>query len=92
MPSAKSHRTSARRQARTGPLRSRAKRHIAKARTAIAGGDLPAAELRVRSAVVALDRAAKKGALHRGNTSRRKSRLMKQLAAAQGNLRPAGDP
>ena len=91
MPSAKSHRTSARRQVRNGPLRSRAKTHVAKARAAIADGDLPAAELRVRSAVVALDRAAKKGALHRGNASRRKSRIMKQLAAAQGDLRPDGD-
>lgn len=89
MPSAKSHRTSARRQARNGPLRSRAKTHIAKARAAIADGDLPAAELQVRSAVVALDRAAKKGALHRGNASRRKSRIMNQLAAAQGDPHPA---
>lgn len=52
---------------------------------------MPAAEVRVRSAVVALDRAAKKGALHRGNASRRKSRIMKQLAAAQGDLHTAPD-
>ena len=91
MPSAKSHRTSARRQARNGPLRSRAKTHIAKARAAIADGDMPAAESQVRSAVMALDRAAKKGALHRGNASRRKSRIMKQLAAAQGDAHPASD-
>ncbi len=91
MPSAKSHRTSARRQVRNGPLRSRVKTHIAKARAAIADGDMPAAELQVRSAVVALDRAAKKGALHRGNASRRKSRIMKQLAAAQQDLQPAPD-
>lgn len=91
MPSAKSHRTSSRRQVRNGPLRSRAKTHIAKARAAIADGDMPAAEIQVRSAVVALDRAAKKGALHRGNASRRKSRIMKQLAAAQQDLQPAPD-
>lgn len=52
---------------------------------------MTAAELQVRSAVVALDRAAKKGALHRGNASRRKSRIMKQLAAAQGDPHPASD-
>ncbi len=52
---------------------------------------MPAAESQVRSAVMALDRAAKKGALHRGNASRRKSRIMKQLAAAQGDAHPASD-
>ena len=49
----------------------------------MADGDIPAAEAQVRSAVVALDKAAKKGAIHRGNASRRKSRIMRQLAAAQ---------
>ena len=83
MPSAKSHRSSTRRYARHSPLRTRAKTHIAKARAAIAGGDLTAAEDRVRSAVVALDKAAKKGAIHRANASRRKSRIMRQLAAAR---------
>ena len=52
---------------------------------------MPAAELQVRSAVMALDRAAKKGALHRGNASRRKSRIMKQLAAAQSAVHPSPD-
>lgn len=83
LPSAKSHRASARRQARNGPLRTRAKTHLARARAAMADGDIPAAEAQVRSAVVALDKAAKKGAIHRGNASRRKSRIMRQLAAAQ---------
>ena len=83
MPSAKSHRASARRQARHAPLRTRAKTHVARARAAIAAGDVAAAEDQVRSAVVALDKAAKKGAIHRANASRRKSRIMGQLAAAR---------
>ncbi len=37
----------------------------------------------VLAAISALDRAAQKGAIHRRNASRRKSRLMKQLGAAQ---------
>jgi len=49
----------------------------------MAAGDVEAAEQAVRAAVVALDKAARKGALHRGNASRRKSRLMKQLHGAR---------
>ena len=83
MPSAKSNRASTRRSVRNAPLRSRAKTHISKARAAIAGGDIEIAEQQVRSAVVALDKAAKRGAIHRANASRRKSRIMRQLAAAR---------
>lgn len=83
MPSAKSHRASTRRYARQAPLRTKAKRYVARARTAIEGDDMEAAEQTVRSAVIALDMAAKKGAIHRANASRRKSRIMKQLAAAK---------
>ena len=54
---------------------------ITKARQAI---DLPtvdkeAADAAVRTAVSELDKAAKKGVLHKNNAARRKSRLMKQL-------------
>ena len=41
------------------------------------------AERQTRSAVVALDKAASKGALHPNNAARRKSRLMRQLSAAR---------
>jgi len=37
----------------------------------------------VRLAVSELDKAAKKGVIHKNNASRRKSRLMKQLNAAK---------
>ena len=37
------------------------------------------------TAVVALDKAAQKGAIHRNNASRRKSRLMKQLASTKSD-------
>ncbi|BCL81442.1 30S ribosomal protein S20 [Ktedonobacteria bacterium brp13] len=39
----------------------------------------------VRLAVSELDRAAKKGVIHKNNAARRKSRLMKQLNAATAN-------
>jgi small subunit ribosomal protein S20 len=85
LPSAKSHRAQNRRAARHAPLRTRTKTTITAARAAIADGDLELAEQRVRSAVVALDKAAKKGIIHRANAGRRKSRIMSQLAAAKAS-------
>lgn len=85
MPSAKSHRAQTRRAARHAPMRSRTKSTVAAARTAIAGDDIELAEQQVRSAVVALDKAAKKGVIHKANASRRKSRIMKQLAASKAS-------
>jgi len=60
-------------------IKSLVKTQITKARQAIAvDAD---AEAAVRAAVSELDRAAKKGVIHRNNAARRKSRLMKQLNA-----------
>ena len=83
MPSARSARVSERKRQRNAPLRTRAKTFVTKARRAIEADDLEAAESAVRQAVVALDKAAQKGAIHRGNAGRRKSRIMKQLDAAK---------
>ncbi len=60
-------------------IKSLVKTQITKARQAIAV-DADAEEA-VRAAVSELDRAAKKGVIHRNNAARRKSRLMKQLNA-----------
>jgi small subunit ribosomal protein S20 len=43
--------------------------------------DVSEVEALARAAISALDTAAEKGAIHKNNASRRKSRLMKQLAA-----------
>ena len=86
MPSAKSDRASLRKRERHQPLRSRAKTYIRDARRLIDDGDVEGADQAVRRAVVALDKAAAKGALHPNNVSRRKSRLMSQLGQAR-NLR-----
>ena len=64
-------------------IKSLVKTQITKARQAIttnATSDEDAEEA-VRLAVSELDRAAKKGVIHRNNAARRKSRLMKQLNA-----------
>jgi small subunit ribosomal protein S20 len=57
------------------------KTQVTKARTAISSKTVnnEDAELVVRAAVSELDRAAKKGVIHKNNAARRKSRLMKQL-------------
>jgi small subunit ribosomal protein S20 len=68
------------RRLRNRMVKSTVKTQITKARQAITSGadDQEA----VRAAVSELDRAAKKGVIHRNNAARRKSRLMKQLNAA----------
>jgi small subunit ribosomal protein S20 len=60
-------------------VKSLVKTQITKARTAVALDEN--AEEAVRAAMSELDRAAKKGVIHRNNAARRKSRLMKQLNA-----------
>jgi small subunit ribosomal protein S20 len=54
---------------------------VRKARRLIESDD-GAAEQSVQQAIVALDKAAQKGAIHRRNAARRKSRLMAQLNSA----------
>ncbi len=59
--------------------RGSARSFVKKARLALETGDQESAEMAVRDAVSALDKAAQKGVLHKNNASRRKSRLMKRL-------------
>ena len=81
MSSNKSHRVSERKRIRNSPLRSRAKNLVRSAKQSIDSKDLDAAENLVKEAVVSLDRASQKGALHKRNAARRKSRIVKQLHA-----------
>ena len=85
MPSEKSARVAERRRQMNAPLRSRAKTFITKARRLIAAKDLEAADEAVKNAVVALDTAAQKGALHPNNAARRKSRIVRQLHQARNS-------
>ena len=84
MPSAKSARVAQRKAKRNAPLRTRAKTAVTAARRTMESDETDAAEAAVRVAVVALDKAAQKGALHRNNAARRKSRIMKQLHRTVG--------
>lgn len=91
MPAAKSHRAAMRRHRRKQPIRSRAKTFVRKARLSIDSGDMDAAESATKRAIVALDKAAQKGAVHKRNASRRKSRLMSRLNTAKAEIFAASE-
>lgn len=91
VPAAKSHRAAMRRHQRKQPIRSRAKTFVRKARLSIDSGDMDAAESATKRAIVALDKAAQKGAVHKRNASRRKSRLMSRLNAAKAEIFAASE-
>lgn len=69
--------------------RTRARTFVKKARAAQAAAqnnnDTTAALAATVAAIRELDKAASKGVIHKNNAARRKSRLMKQLNALQGN-------
>ena len=83
MPAAKSQRVAERKGQRIRPIRSKAKTFVRKARISIESGDVVAAEISTMQAIVALDKAAQKGAVHKRNAARRKSRLMRLLKTAR---------
>jgi len=61
----------------------RARTFLRKARRSLEDGGLDQARQTVLMAVSTLDKAAQKGVLHKNNVARRKSRLMKHLAALE---------
>ncbi len=63
--------------------RNRARTLVKKARATIGSKDLAQAKEATRLAVRDLDMAASRGTIHPRNAARRKSRLMKQLAALE---------
>ena len=83
MPSAKSTRVQLRKTQQKQPLRTKAKTFITKARRLIDEGDIEAATEASSAAVVALDKASQRGAIHSNNAARRKSRLLKSLNEAK---------
>lgn len=75
----KQERVASRRAQRNKSARSQVKTNIIKAEKLIFSGDSKAAQEAVTTAVTSLDKAAEKGILHKNNTARRKSRLLKKL-------------
>jgi small subunit ribosomal protein S20 len=73
---------SAKKHQRNIAVKSATRTYVKKARAAIAQNAVEADE-DVTAAISALDRAAKKGVIHRNNAARRKSRLVKRLNRAK---------
>ena len=71
-------RVSGRKRARRKPVVTELKTHVRNAERMILEGN-EGAESAVRAAIVALDKSANKGIIHRNNAARRKSRLMRKL-------------
>jgi len=74
-------RSSKRRQSYNKPIRSRVKTYLTKAEEVISSGNIEVAIEVVRQAISKLDKAAKRGIIHRNKAARHKSRLMKKLNA-----------
>jgi small subunit ribosomal protein S20 len=71
------------RRLRNRVVRGSARVAVREARSAITSDNAQEAKAAVLEAISALDRAAEKGVIHKNNAARRKSRLMKRLAALE---------
>jgi small subunit ribosomal protein S20 len=80
----KRHRQSLRRRDRNRARKTAARNAVRRVRELLAAGDHEEAQAAIREASSVLDRAARKGGLHRNNASRRKSRLERMARAAAG--------
>ena len=77
----KRNRQNIKKRARNRIYRGNARSMVKDARIALVENDGELAKTAVMKAVSALDKAAEKGVIHKNNAARRKSRLMKKLAA-----------
>jgi small subunit ribosomal protein S20 len=74
-------RSNSRKRLRNRINRTTARTAVKTAREAIGSANPAEARTATLAAISTLDKAAQRGSLHKGNASRRKSRLMKKLAA-----------
>ncbi len=81
--SAKRARQSVKRRVRNRYYQTTARGYVKKARAQVETGDVENAEATIQLAIKALDKAAQKGAIHKNNAARRKSRLVKALNKAK---------
>ena len=79
MPAKKAGRQSVKRYKRNGSVRTATRTAVAKALRSVESGDAAVAEKSVRDAVSTLDRAVRKGIIHKNAAARRKSRLTTKL-------------
>ena len=81
MPSKKAGRQQVKRARRNRSSRTETRTILGRANRSLAAGDAEAAEPAVMAAVRSLDRAVRKGILHKNNVARRKSRMINKLAS-----------
>lgn len=62
---------------------------VRNASSAMETGNAEETQAAMLQAISALDKAAEKGVIHKNNAARRKSRLMKRMAASNLELKPA---
>jgi len=79
----KRNRQNLKRQERNKAAKSALKTSTKKVHTAVAEGDLDAAEQQRRETARALDKAASRGIMHKRTVARKKSRMAKAVAGAQ---------
>jgi len=79
----KRNRQNIKRRLRNRQFRGTARSYIKRARIAMEEGEKEMARTETLNAVRALDKAVSKGVIHKNNAARRKSRLMKSLAALE---------
>jgi small subunit ribosomal protein S20 len=79
----KAARAAERKQLRNKSVKSATKTHLIRAEKLISSNELDSAQQAVLAATSALDRAAKKGAIHPNTAARHKSRLMKKFNQAK---------
>ncbi len=85
MPARKAARQSVKRSRRNQSVRTATRTVLYAARRVIDAGDEAAAESAVRGTLSSLDRAVKKGVLHKNKASRTKSRLQSRLNRLKGS-------
>lgn len=83
MPAAKAGRQSVKHYRRNGSVRTATRTSIAKALRSVETGDVEVATSSVGDAIKALDRAVRKGLMHRNAAARRKSRISARLNKLQ---------
>jgi small subunit ribosomal protein S20 len=78
-------RSNNRKRIRNRLTRTQARTAVKSARDALTSGNSADSRTATLTAISALDKAAEKGVIHKNNAARRKSRLMKRLAALESN-------
>ena len=79
MPAKKAHRQSVKQYRRNGSVRTATRTAVNRALVSIEGGDVTDAESTVQGAIRILDRAVRKGVMHKNTAARRKSRIATKL-------------